>query len=354
MAFTSNKMQQDVAEFISTRVEGRKQETSKNIEIVLEVLKEIFSKLTIHEPRFHHKCQFDGERVLGMQAITPNHIEFRIYLDQIEMFRVSENGAPDGATFLDLKDEVRKDCCIWSEFLTAAGHLSARKVREKFQLILHQALNRITWMPEKLYVTQQKASPRLYINEDIILDIYPSFRCTRQWPMDVKIRSVPATTRKQHANEPFEFELVAMEVGSSQPYSTDRDAWKIDFSTSENRVIGKGNRRLCLSILKTVSNRNWQEFSTVISPYALQTVFMYVCEKHVKEEFWNTNKLPERINAVLLQLVACLQSRCLPHYYLKGINLLEGKSSRSIKAAVEEMWKYARELCTNKDFFSVI
>ena len=201
-------------------------------------------------------------------------------------------------------------------------------------------------------MSQDKAYPRLRINDKIIVDIFPCFRCVGQWPAEAQMHSLSLET-KIRTNEISEFELVPKETGSSQPYSTDRDAWYIDFTTAEDNIINHGNRKLCLSILKSIANRKLRN-AVVQQPRVLKTVFLYVCEKHTKEDSWQEKKLQDRINSVLLQLVACLQSRCLPHYHLKGVNLLEGKSSRSIRFALEDTWELARELCTNKDFFKVV
>lgn len=134
MAFTSANIQSDLKAFVDTKVQARKLETARNIETVLEVLKEVFARLSVNEPRFNDSFNKENGRVDGLQVIAPDHIQLRLYLDQIELFTTVQSGAPNGATFLDIKDERSKCVCIWSEFLTAAGHLSARKIREKFQV----------------------------------------------------------------------------------------------------------------------------------------------------------------------------------------------------------------------------
>ena len=134
MAFTTDESQHDLETFIKTKVRAEKQRTSSNIENALQILKDVFARINVHEPRFSCKFQNNDGRIKGLYAKNPDHLELRVYLDQIEMFDIIENCAPKGATFLDIKDERSKAVCVWSEFLTAAGHLSSRKIRERFQV----------------------------------------------------------------------------------------------------------------------------------------------------------------------------------------------------------------------------
>ena len=134
MAFTTDESQHDFETFIKTKVRAERQRTSNNIDIALQILKDVFARINVHEPRFSCKFQNENGRIKGLYVKNPDHLEIRVYLDQFEMFDVIENCAPKGATFLDIKDERSKAVCVWSEFLTAAGHLSSRKIRERFQV----------------------------------------------------------------------------------------------------------------------------------------------------------------------------------------------------------------------------
>ena len=134
MAFTSNELRKGLDGFIRSAVHLEQVKKAKNREIALQVLKDLFKRINLYEPRFGVNFEDENHSIRGLQMIDASHMEIRVYLDQIDFFAIVENGAPKGATFVDIKDDRRKEFCIWSEFLTAAGHLSARKIRERFQV----------------------------------------------------------------------------------------------------------------------------------------------------------------------------------------------------------------------------
>jgi hypothetical protein len=44
-----------------------------------------------------------------------------------------------------------------------------------------------------------------------------------------------------------------------------------------------------------------------VSCYVLQTLILYECEKHPREEEWEESCIGDRITGILLQLISCLQ-----------------------------------------------
>lgn len=134
MAYTSEELQKGLDAFIQSDVDVEDLRERRNLEIALQVLNDLFKRINIYEPRFGSSFAEEKSRVENVHVLSANHVEARVYLDQIELFLVTENGAPKQAAFIDLKAERSKIFCIWSEFLTASGHLSARKMRERFQV----------------------------------------------------------------------------------------------------------------------------------------------------------------------------------------------------------------------------
>lgn len=219
-------------------------------------------------------------------------------------------------------------------------------------MILSQTINRTSWTNTALHIISDKTQPRLRINNSLIIDIYPSFHCVGSWP---KFGRKEAVSTDINQNGPSsEFELISKETGSSQPYSTDRDAWFIDFTGMEDRLLRQKGRDVCLSVVKTITNRHLMRMSPIFNPLNIRTVFMYVCEQHPDDESWTGEMFQDRVNSFLLQFVACLQSKCLPHFHLTNVNLLEEKRSKSLRIALEEAWKLARGLCTNPKFFKTV
>ena len=43
--------------------------------------------------------------------------------------------------------------------------------------------------------------------------------------------------------------------------------------------------------------------------HVLQTLVLYECEKHPREEDWEDSHIGDRISGILMQLISCLQVR---------------------------------------------
>ena len=44
-----------------------------------------------------------------------------------------------------------------------------------------------------------------------------------------------------------------------------------------------------------------------MSVHVLQTLVLYECEKHAREEEWEEAHIGDRISGILMQLISCLQ-----------------------------------------------
>ncbi len=84
-----------------------------------------------------------------------------------------------------------------------------------------------------------------------------------------------------------------------------------------------------------------------VSVYTLQTLLLYECEKHPREEDWEAAHMGDRISGILMQLISCLQCRRCPHYFLPSVDLFRGKSSSALDTAAKLTWRLLRELLTN-------
>ena len=113
-----------------------------------------------------------------------------------------------------------------------------------------------------------------------------------------------------------------------------------------------------------------------VTVHVLQTLVLYECEKHPREEDWEEAHIGDRISGILMQLISCLQvniplnlpsldhlhcywsaqysdicllfqcRRC-PHYFLPSVDLFRGKSSQGLDTAAKLTWGLLRELLTN-------
>ena len=185
---------------------------------------------------------------------------------------------------------------------------------------------------------------------DFFIDIYPAFQLEGYWPKSGR-KQFLNLHKGQLSKANLQIDLVSKETGSTKPYSTDRDAWHMDFLSMENQTMKLKNRGLCFDVIKRLISLRLSPRSTLFDTSLIRTVFMYICEKQSSDTSWTKDKLPDRINAFLLQLVASLQNQCLPHFYLSNLNLLDNQSSKAVHTALSEAWKLAREFCTNPYLF---
>ena len=185
---------------------------------------------------------------------------------------------------------------------------------------------------------------------DFVIDIYPAFHLEGYWPKSGRKQFLNQRSEQPHKIT-LKIDLVSKETGSKKPYSTDRDAWHLDFLGMENQTMNLENRGLCFEVIRSLITRRLSPRSPLFDPVVVRTIFMYICEKQSSDASWASDKLPDRVNAFLLQLVASLQNQCLPHFYLRNLNLLDNQSTTAVQAALTEAWKLAREFCTNPYLF---
>jgi len=120
------------------------------------------------------------------------------------------------------------------------------------------------------------------------------------------------------------------------------DAWLLSFNDAENKLLLGSSRKKCLSILKTLRDRNLDGPAQCgITIYHLKTLLLYECEKHPNEYEWDDYNMGDRINGILLQLISCLQSRRCPHYFLPTLDLFRGKA---VENTSKQIWRLVRQL----------
>ena len=210
-------------------------------------------------------------------------------------------------------------------------------------------MGRTSWTNKDLYISVNRNQPRITIN-DFTIDIYPAFHLEGYWPKSGRKQFLNQRSGQSHKIS-LKIDLVSKEIGSTKPYSTDRDAWYLDFLGMENQTMKLENRRLCFEVIRSLISQRLSPMSPLFDPVVVRTIFMYICEKQSGDALWANDKLPDRINAFLLQLVASLQNQCLPHFFLRNLNLLDNQSTTAVQEALIEAWKLTREFCTNPYLF---
>ena len=215
---------------------------------------------------------------------------------------------------------------------------------------MSQTVSRTSWTNQNIHIFVSKSQPRLNINNDLTIDIYPAFKLDGCWPKSGKKQFLYQLGGKPNTAS-LRIDIVSKETGSTKPYSTDRDTWHLDLLRMENQVLALKNREICFEVIKRIIIMRLSAKSPVFNPAVVRTIFLYICEKHSDDKSWTREKLPDRINSFLLQLVASVQNRCIPHFYLSNLNLLQTQSTKEMRVALQEAWKLAREFCINSQFF---
>jgi putative nucleotidyltransferase len=134
-----------------------------------------------------------------------------------------------------------------------------------------------------------------------------------------------------------------------QQSSSEGDSWIISFCDAENKLLNGsgGSRRKCLAILNSLQDRHLDLPGRPINNYVMKTLVLYECEKHPYDTEWTDACLGERINGITLQLIACLQSRKCPAYFMPSVDIFKGKDPMHLDMAAKKAWVLHRELLFN-------
>ena len=114
-------------------------------------------------------------------------------------------------------------------------------------------------------------------------------------------------------------------VGTSHPKSRrPDDEWRYSFSVAE-RTLARSLRhaqRQCYILLKLIVMRQLKPCSVVCS-YHLKTIFLWQCEKIIPSKWSLGPGLATTFLCLLDELLYCLATHHLPHYFIPENNLLE-------------------------------
>ena len=277
-----------------------------------------------------------------------------LYLNQMGVFNFVDDGSIPGCAVLKLSDGRKRSMSLWVEFITASGYLSARKIRSRFQTLVAQACEKCSCR-ESIQLLLDTSEVRLRIHDTFIVHIVPAFRCAGLWPRSASHWPVTSTQYPSWPNpgqindvKNEGFNILSKEsiYMKDKQASSEGDAWVMSFAEAEDRLLQDGTRRKCLSILKTLRDRNFDAMP--ITNYVLKCLVLYECEKHPNEHEWcDESTLGDRLNGILLQLISCLQCRKCPHYFLPNVDLFKGKSTQSLDSTAKQCWRLTREMLIN-------
>ncbi|XP_013793198.1 protein mab-21-like [Limulus polyphemus] len=352
MMAAQSKLLYQLNKFYGERVQARKATISKTVRDVCKVVQDVLKEVEVQEPRFISSLNEGNGRFEGLDVLSPTEFEVVLYLNQMGVFNFVDDGTLPGCAVLKLSDGRKRSMSLWVEFITASGYLSARKIRSRFQTLVAQACDKSSYR-DVVKMVADTTEVKLRIRERYVVQITPSFRCSGLWPRSAAHWPIP------HISWPIPnlvtevkaegFDLLSKDCVTLQGKQSamEGDAWVLNFSEAEDRLLAGGCRKKCLSILKTLRDRHLDLPGNPVTTYHIKTLLLYECEKHPRELEWDEICLGYRLNGILLQLISCLQCRRCPHYFLPHLDLFKGKSATTLENAAKQCWRLMRELLTD-------
>ncbi len=287
---------------------------------------------------------------------------------------------------LKLSDGRKRSMSLWVEFITASGYLSARKIRARFHQLVAQACEKCLSRDHVRLISNDSngtTEVKLKIRDLYIVNIVPAFKCSNIWPRsascwppkngdynccwpneniidEVKnegfhlLSKESSISKEKQQQQQQQQQQQLHHQQSQQQSSSEGDSWIISFSDAEDKLLGTGVRRKCLSILKTLRDRYLDLPGQPINNYVIKTLVLYECEKHPYDYEWEDIQLGDRINGILLQLISFLQSRKFPAYFLSQVDIFRGKDPYQLDLAAKRTWALQRDLLFNSKYLDNI
>ena len=359
MAFRSPERRSGLQKFIGARVQRRKNELYKTITNICSVVQDVLKHVEALEPRFISSLKLVEGRFLGVRALSTRSFEIHLYLNQMGVFNFIDEACPPGCAMLKLSDERKRSMSLWTEFITASGYLSARKVRSRFISLVSEAIRRGNLQNQIRINVDNHFSAKLTVDERFSVELIPAFRCGSIWPQNACCW--PRSDLMWPAQPTIaSVKLRGFALLARDPYpcvkstGSEGDAWLLSFNDAEDVLFATGGRRLCLSMLKTLYDKHLDLAGRPLEYIHLVVLLLYECEKHPRESDWLEDALVDRINGIFLQLVSCLQCRRCPHFFLKGVDLFACKTKQALDHAAKQAWNIARDIATNPSSFETL
>merc|ERR1711950_62848 len=354
MVSAQTKLMHQIEKFQSVQVSNRSMAARKTIHDVCTAVQDMLKEVEAQEPRFISSLSEINGRFDGLRVISPTEFEVVLYLNQMGEFNFVDDGTMPGCAVLKLSDGRKRSMSLWVEFITASGYLSARKIRSRFQTLVAQACDKSAYR-DILKMVSDTSEVKLRIRERYVVQITPAFKCSGVWPRSAAHwpsmtmawpHPILAATVKTEGFDLLSKESIALQQKQSST-SMEGDAWIISLHEAESSLMVGGARRRVLSMLKCIRDGHLDLQGNPVTVHVLQTLVLYECEKHPREEDWEDSHVGDRISGILMQLISCLQCRKCPHYFLPSVDLFRGKSPSSLDNAAKQTWRLIRELLTN-------
>lgn len=329
-------------------------ELATSIKTVFPITKQILQEVEAQDARFISSFVKLENQYECLEVISSKRFLAKLFLNHMGVLNFIDSGSLPGFAFLKLSDERKRSTSLWTEFITASGYLSAKKLRSKFHSLVTKAIIQAK-LDDKVSIIEEAGSVILSINHEYIIEITLAFMCCGIWPRCASAwphlyALWPCPDMVYQVRE-VGFHLLANGTQEKQINSAnnENEAWHISFMEIEDKLLERGCRRLCLTILNYLRDTHLNLPGQPLQNYHMKTILLYECEKHPFEHEWGYDCIQDRLKGIFLQLVSCLQSRCCPHYFIPKINLLDGWPTAVLDMATRQAWRITRQIITNPD-----
>ena len=228
-------------------------------------------------------------------------------------------------------DRMRPGSSVWDRYLLES-YLNPEYVQRFLEGVLKKVDNKgFTFSYTDSYVVRSDKALTLEIIqpvggmvEHLTIEIIPSVMLEEP-NGEVCLEGIPYGSLSQSPDDNKKSREQSRQT--SNPYE---NLWLQSTRTQEAEMIRTleedgGCRRKILQILKAVCSN--QSPLTSLSPYVLKTVLLHMCED---ESEWEEVMMVERFYDVMKCLEQFLEDQCLPHFFHREVNLLEGLSPRQL------------------------
>ncbi|CBY37855.1 unnamed protein product [Oikopleura dioica] len=326
-------------DFWNERVLPQQQNTALRLRESVHIVSELLKEVEKSEPRFVGNLQEIDGRIEGLHVVSQHEIEVHLYLNQMGVFNLVDDGSVSGCASLKLSDGRKRSMSLWVEFITASGYLSSRKIRARFQGLLATALENSAF--NSIAALNPNATEAiLTIRNGFIVRIVPAFRCGGMWP-----RSAQHWPQSQLWPAPQVVSAVKSEGFTL--LSRDGiagDSWAFSFAEAYTSLLEDGNRKI--NKLKVCSNNAFKP-GLLLSKH-LESLLLIECEKHPSDDRWKPEDFGDRLIGILLQSISCMQSRKCPHYILDNVDLFAGYEPTILNEMAKLAWNSVRLLIIGK------
>ena len=139
-------------------------------------------------------------------------------------------------------------------------------------------------------------------------------------------------------------------VGVGHPHSDNKDIeWRWSFSVAEKELIHDMCDTMAgvMYVVKAIKNKHWTDHgpdkTTTFCSYYIKTACLWVCE----ETDQSSTAIMDLCRQVIDWLVTCYRTHTLPHYFIRGQNLIGHLSQDMCKGVVrwlervnEKLWEF--------------